>query len=65
MKKGLEQFLEEQEKEEIFLKRVSMHVSMILISSVLLFKDVTEFISDTILENSEDVTEDDEDEEEN
>ena len=45
MQKGLEEFLEEKEKEDIFLKRVSMHLSMIFISSVLLFKDVTDFIS--------------------
>ena len=45
MQKGLEEFLEEKEKEDLFLKRVSMHLSMIFISSVLLFKDVTDFIS--------------------
>jgi hypothetical protein len=48
MQKGLEEFLEEKEKEEIFLRRVSMHVSMIFISSVLLFKDVVDFISPDI-----------------
>ena len=48
MKKGLEEFLEEKEKEDVFLRRVSMHVSMIFISSVLLFKDVVDFISPDI-----------------
>jgi hypothetical protein len=48
MRKGLEEFLEEKEKEDIFLRRVSMHVSMIFISSVLLFKDVVDFISSDI-----------------
>lgn len=42
--KGLEEDLEQREREDLFLKRTSLNISMIIISSVNLVKDIIDYV---------------------
>jgi hypothetical protein len=46
MKKGLEEQIEIEEKEQEFLKKIVLHISAIVISSSLLVKEIYNHISE-------------------
>lgn len=43
--KGLEEIIEEEEKNKLFLKKIVLHISAIVISSSFLVKDILDYVS--------------------